>query len=448
MIEKNDLTVGSIKKTLIVFTLPYLISNFLQMFYGLVDLYVIGLYNAPSSTTAVAVGSQVMHMFTVIILGLALGSTVGIGSAIGSKNYERAKKTVGTTIIFFATFTIFATAILLLTVNQIVNIMLTPKEAIYSTNNYLFVCFIGLPFIIAYNVISSIYRGAGDSFSPMIFVSIACVLNIALDFLFIGALKLGATGAALGTVISQAISVCIALFRLKKVGLSFRLNKKDIYLDIKILSSILKIGIPVSLQDGLIQVAFIVITIIANGRGLLVSSGVGITEKIISFMFLVPSAFSASLSAVTSQNIGAKKFERAKSSLMFCIKVTVEWGFICCLYCQFFSSTLVSLFTKSKEVTALGSMYLRSYSFDCVFAAIHFCFSGYFCGYKKAHISFIHNVLSCFVVRVPGAYFASIMFPKTLYPMGLAAPLGSLFSAIICVCFYVYYKREKTNLVT
>lgn len=445
MNDRNDLTTGSVRKKIILFALPYMLSCFMQTFYGMADLFVIGLYNGSATTTAVSVGSQVMHMLTVIIMGIVMGATVKIGQTVGAKDEKASKEAVGTATVFFAVFAIFSTISLLFFVNQITAVMLTPQEAVQETADYLKICFAGIPFITAYNVISGIFRGVGDSKRPMYFVAVACIVNVALDFVLVGGFGLGARGASLGTVCGQAVSVAVSLFMMRKLGLGFRLTKKDFRIKGKTLRQILSVGIPISMQDGLIQVAFIVITVIANSRGLIFATSVGIVEKLISFMFLVPSAFLSAISAFTAQNMGAGKPDRAKTALRWGLMITVSWGMLCFVYNQFLPHTLVGMFSNVDEVVLAGSDYLKAYALDCVFASVHFCFSGYFCGNQKSLLSFIHNIASIVLVRVPGAYFASVLFPETLYPMGLMAPLGSLLSALLCVGFFVHYERRAKN---
>lgn len=442
MNEKNNLTTGNVKSTMLRFVLPYLLSCFLQTFYGMADLFVVGLYNGSETTTAVSVGSQVMHMITVVIVGLAMGATVRIARAVGAKDEQDVRDTVGTTVVFFAVFAVALTLVLLAAARGITAVMMTPKEAVSETNRYLLICFAGIPFITAYNVISSVFRGAGDSKSPMIFVAVACVVNIVMDFVFIGGFGMGAAGAALGTIAGQAVSVIAALLIFRRMDFGFAVRAGHIRCRRIPLAAILRVGVPVAMQDGLIQIAFIVITVIANSRGLIAATGVGIVEKLISFMFLVPSAFLSAISSITAQNMGAGKPERARESLRFGLMITVCWGLLCCLYCQLLPQTLVGLFSDEPAVVLAGSTYLRAYSFDCVFAAIHFCFSGYFCGDQKSGISFLHNIASILIARIPGAYLASRFFPETLYPMGLAAPMGSALSALICVGFYLYFRKR------
>ena len=260
---ENNLTEGSVWKNLIRFALPYLLACFMQTFYGMADLFVVGLYNGSKTTTAVAIGSQVMHMLTVIIVGFAMGATVRIGRYVGAKDERAAAKTVGASVVFFAAFAVLLTVALMLCTNLITSVMLTPAEALEETSLYLGICFAGVPFITAYNVISSIFRGAGDSKRPMYFVGVACVVNIALDFVLIGGLSMGAAGAALGTVLGQAVSVAFAFVMLKQRDLGFQVTGRDIRADRETISQILRVGAPIACQDGLIQVAFIVITVIA-----------------------------------------------------------------------------------------------------------------------------------------------------------------------------------------
>lgn len=444
---KRELTSGSVMKNLLFFSLPYLLSFFLQTLYGMADLLIIGQYGGVADTTAVSVGSQVMHMLTVMIVGLAMGATVNIGQAVGGKDSRKAALFTGNTVTLFMGLSVTLTFLLLILRNAIVSAVSTPADAAAGTVDYLTICFIGIPFITAYNIISAVFRGMGDSKSPMYFIAVACAANITLDYLFIGALGMGPAGAALGTVLSQAISVIISLIVIKRRSTGLALTKADIRPNKQIIGKILKIGIPVAMQDGFIQIAFMVITVIANRRGLNDAAAVGIVEKIIGFLFLVPSSMLSAVSALGAQNIGAQKPERARKTLLYAIFIAAGFGGTVAVIMQFLSSGAVSLFTDSAVVTRLGGEYLRGYAWDCLFAGIHFAFSGYFCACGKSGISFMHNMIAILLVRIPGAYFMSSMFPGTLYPMGLATAAGSLLSAIICAAaFIILIKKEEKAL--
>lgn len=448
---ERNLTTGSVLGNVIYFSLPYLLSYFLQTLYGMADLFIIGQFEGVASTTAVSIGSQVMHMLTVMIVGLAMGSTVSIGQAIGGNDKRKASLDIGNTVTLFMMLSIALTIILLILADSIVSVMSTPEEAVAGTLDYLTVCFIGIPFITAYNIISSIFRGMGDSRSPMYFIAVACVSNIILDYIFMGALHMGPVGAALGTTLSQAVSVVIALIVIRRKNSGIKLEKNDFRPNGIVMKDILGIGVPIALQDGFIQVSFILITIIANRRGLNDAAAVGIVEKIISFLFLIPSSMLSTVSALGAQNIGAHKNERARQTLYYAALIASLFGLAVSIIMQFAADSVVSLFTDASDpegamVIQLGGQYMRGYVWDTLFAGIHFSFSGYFCAIGKSLLSFLHNIIAIVLVRIPGAYMASLMFPDTLFPMGLATTAGSFLSVIICViAFMILLRKERRN---
>ena len=441
-----ELTRGSVLKNVVRFSLPYLLSYFLQTLYGMADLFIIGQYAGVEATTAVSVGSQVMHMLTVMLVGLAMGTTVSIAQAVGARDHARAAAATGSTVTLFMTLSVLLTGLLLLLRGPIVSVMSTPAEAVPGALRYLTICFLGIPFITAYNILSSIFRGMGDSKSPMYFILIACLANIALDYLFMGALRMGPAGAALGTTLSQAISVAVSLIVIIKRKL-LRIGTGDFRPRRDVLAQILRIGVPIAVQDGFIQISFIVITVIANRRGLTDAAAVGIVEKIMSFLFLVPSSMLSTVSALGAQNIGAGKPERAKKTLFCAIALACGFGAAVVVLIEFVAEPMVGLFTPDEAVALAGGQYLRGYIWDSFFAGVQFSFSGYFCACGRSGLSFLHNFLSIVLVRIPGAWAASRLFQQTLLPMGLANAAGSLFSILVCVCAYlILTRRQKLRL--
>lgn len=438
----KDLTQGSIIGNIMTFSLPYMLAYFLQILYGLADLFVIGQYCGVDSTTAVSNGAQVMYMVTVVLIGLAMGTTVLTARAIGAKDPVRTRAVVGNTVTMFAIIAVVLMVVLLCLRGWIVGVMDTPAEALNGMEHYLTICFIGIPFIIAYNIIASIFRGLGDSKSPMYFVVVACVVNILLDYFFIGILELGAMGAALGTTLSQAASVLFALCYIRRHKGVLDISRSDLRPQRDVIKLILKIGLPIAMQDGFIQISFLAITVIANGRGLVDAAAVGIVEKFIGLVFIVPSAMLSTVSAISAQNIGANKMPRAKQTLRTAMLITSVYGLVVSITLQFIPQVAVGLFTSDSQVLAQGSDYLRGYVWDCIFASLHFCFSGFFtaCGY--ALISFLHNSLSIVCARVPLAWLSSMLYPDTLYPMGLSTCAGSFISCLICIGAYWWLKRK------
>lgn len=440
----GSFTQGSIVRGMLRFSVPYLITCFLQTFYGMADLFIVGQFNGAASITAVSVGSQLMHMLTVVIAGFAMGSTILIGRGIGAGDRRGIAGAVGTTFALFALLAASLTGLLLACTGQIVRFLQVPAQSAGEAAAYMRICFSGVLFITAYNVVSAVFRGLGDTRRPMYYVAAAGVLNVGLDWLLVGAFGMGAAGAALATVVSQGISVLLGLAALRGhhgevFGRHARPNPQDA-------RRILRVGLPVALQEGLIQVSFLVITMIANRRGVEVSAAVGIVEKVISFLFLVPSAMLSTVSALSAQNAGAGRHGRSRQVLRTGCAICAGFGAAVFLACQPMAPRIIAPFVRQGDnigtVVRLGGQYLRTYSLDCMFAGIHFCFSGFFSAYGRSGYSFLHNILSIITLRIPGAWLAAACFPATLYPMGLAAPLGSLLSVLLCLLLFRRGQRQ------
>lgn len=444
---ERKLTEGSIFKNILIFSLPFLLSFFLQTLYGLADLYIIGQFCSTEATTAVSIGSQVMHLFTVVIVGLAMGSTVLIATAVGADDKKLRNKAIGNSFVIFLLLSVVFTVVLQILVPSLCQLMMTPVDAIPGLTSYLRVCFAGIPFIVMYNVISSILRGMGDSKSPMYFIAIACVFNIVFDYIFIGNMNMGPLGAALGTCLAQAVSVCFSLTFLIKKQLISGLEKNSFSLDNLVWRKIFRVGTPIAAQDFFIQIAFILITVFANRRGLNDSAAVGIVEKIIGILFLIPSTLLSTVSTICAQNIGAGLIERAKKTLYSAIIITVCSGILFSIVFQFKGAIVVGLFTKDSQVILLGTQYLKSYVWDCLFAGVHFMFSGFFCAISKSELSFIHNIISALCVRIPLSYYFSVKYVDSLFPMGMAAPAGSIVSVVICIIAYLLLVKKLKNQI-
>lgn len=434
----QSFTEGNIVRGMLRFSVPYLITCFLQTFYGMADLFIVGQFNAPASISAVAVGSQLMHMLTVVIAGFAMGSTVLIGRSVGAGNRRGIAGAVSTTFAVFAALAAGLTVLLLLFTNPIIVLLKVPAAAVPEAAAYMRICFWGVVFITAYNVVSAVFRGLGDTRRPMYYVAAAGILNIGLDWLLVGPLGMGAGGAALATVVSQGVSVLLGLIALKKYhGDAFHRGARP---DRDDAGRILGVGVPIALQEGLIQISFLVITMIANSRGVEVAAAVGIVEKVISFLFLVPSAMLSTVSALSAQNAGAGRHDRSRQVLRIGCMICAGFGAVVFVLCQPLAPHIVSLFVKQGDnveaVVRLGGQYLRTYLLDCMLAGIHFCFSGFFSAYGKSGYSFLHNIISIITFRIPGAWAAAVLFPQTLYAMGIAAPMGSLLSVVICLVLY------------
>lgn len=443
----SNLTKGKISTTLLKFAIPVLFASLLQALYGAADLFVVGQFSDSAAVSAVAIGSQVMQTITGIILGISMGGTILIGRRIGEKNAEGTAKAIGSLSILFILFAIILTPLMFLATNSAISLMHTPLEAISFTRQYIIICSLGIPFIIGYNAVSGIFRGLGDSKTPVYFVLIACIVNIIVDVVLVGVLKFGAIGAAIATISSQAISFIISLIYMIKKGFSFEINKKHFKLDKESVKYILIVGFPLALQDALVNISFLIITAVINTMGLVASAAVGVVEKIIIFAMLPPTAFGSAVSAMTAQNIGAGEIKRAKTVLRYGIIYSLIFGVLAMIYSQLYPETLTSIFSNDINVVKVAGEYLKSFSIDCIMVSFVFCMNGYFSGQGKSTISLIHSLIATFGFRIPLTYFISRIDGVTLYELGLAAPISTFVSIIICFGYF-YWQNRKEKLST
>ena len=440
--DKADFTQGSILKKLVAFMLPVLGALILQAAYGAVDLLVVGRFGSTAGLSAVSTGSQVLNLVTFVVIQLAMGVTVLIARYLGEKRPEQIGAVVGGAAIVFALIAVGLFVVMVCFAEPISVLMQAPAEAVDLTASYVRICGGGIFFIVAYNVLSAVFRGLGDSRSPLLFVLIACIVNVAGDLILVAGFRMDATGAAIATVLAQALSVVFAVLLLLKKDLPFAIVKSDFRWNPQC-RNFLRIGLPLALQEFLTQISFLALCAFVNRLGLEASSGYGVACKIVSFAMLVPSALMQSMASFVSQNVGAGKPERAAATLKYAICIAGGFGLIIAIIIQFTAGNVVNLFTNDQAVVYAGAQYLKGYIWDCMFAGIHFSFSGYFCACGRSGYSFIHNITSIALVRVPGVYLTSKIFPETLFPMGLATAGGSFMSVVFCTGLFLLLQRQK-----
>ena len=440
--KQLSLTEGRVAPTLVRFALPFMLSSLLQSLYGAADLFVVGQYAGAATVSGVSIGSQIMSTVTMLILSLSMGGTVLIGNCIGSRDEDGAATAIGTQASLFALFALVLTPLMLFGTDAGVALMQTPPEAVADARDYVFTCSMGLPFIVGYNALSGIFRGLGDSKTPVYFVALATVINIAADFWLVGGLHMGSTGAAIATITAQGLSFVAALIFLMKKGFPFPFTRRHLRLNGRAARRILKVGGPLALQSTSVHLSFMIISAIINTMGLIASAAVGVTEKIMAFAFLPPDAFAAALAAMTAQNIGAGKPKRALEALKWSILFSLAVGLLVCGFANLFPEVLPAIFTTDGEVIRAAGLYMRTYSIDCILVAFVFSFNNYFSGCGNAVISMIHNVIATFAVRIPVTLLMSRVEGATLLHMGLAAPAASLLSVIICGWYFLWLRKK------
>lgn len=441
--KKISFTEGKIYGPLIRFALPVLGALFLQSLYGAVDLLVVGQFSTASEVSAVSTGSQIMTTFTNLMASFAMGTTVLLGQEIGQKRRDDAGKTVGASIVLFAIIGVILSLLMGFGAPVIARIMQAPAKAFSSTTEYIRICGGGMIIIIAYNMIGSIFRGIGDSSTPLVAVAIACVGNIGGDLLMVAGFGMGAAGAAIATVASQALSVVISLWLISKKELPFEFHRKYIRKDETIMKRVMKIGAPIALQDFLVSVSFLVILSIVNSLGVTASAGVGVAEKVCGFIMLVPSAFMQSMAAFVSQNYGAGKMDRADAGLRYVVITSLIIGFIMAYVSFFHGNVLAGIFTKDAEVASASWDYLKAYAIDCLLTPVFFCFIGYYNGIGRTKFVMFQGILSAFCIRVPVSWIMSKVRPVSLFRIGLATPASSLLQTILCICYFISLKKHE-----
>lgn len=445
MEKMKDFTEGKILPQLLSFAFPVLLALFLQAMYGAVDLLVVGQFSTPEEVSAVSTGSQILHSITTVITGLAMGITVLVGQRIGEKRPEQAGTVIGNGICLFGVIAVVVTVIMVFGAEVAANIMHAPDEAFEQTAAYIRICTAGTVFIVAYNLLGSIFRGIGDSKMPLITVAIACVINIVGDLLFVAGFNMGAAGAAIATVLAQAVSVVLSLLIIKKRPLPFKFKRSDICFGKQNIMKILSLGTPIAFQELLVGISFLVIIAIVNSMGVIASAGVGVAEKLCGFIMLVPSSFMQAMSAFVAQNMGARKPERANKALFYGIGTSLLAGCVL-FYLGFFHGDLLSaIFSNDSQVIASSADYLKAYAIDCLFTAFLFCFVGYFNGCGQTFFVMLQGLIGAFFVRIPVAWFISKTAGVTLFKLGLATPCSTIVQITLCIVYFFVNKRLESK---
>lgn len=439
--SKSDFTQGSILGKLVPFMLPILGALILQAAYGAVDLLVVGRFGTTSGLSAVSTGSQVLNLVTFVITQSAMGITVLIARYIGEKK-QQIGALIGGSIVVFAMISAVLFVVMIVFSRPIAVLMQAPAEAVSLTSMYVKICGGGIFFIVAYNLLAAIFRGLGDSKSPLIFVAVACVVNIAGDLVLVAGFHLDAAGAAIATVFAQAVSVVFALLLLFKRNLPFTIKKSDFRIN-EYCNRALKIGLPLALQECLTQISFLALCAFINRLGLEASSGYGVACKIVNFAMLIPSSLMQSMASFVSQNVGAGNEKRARKALFTGIGVGLTIGLIVFVFIMFKGDLLTGIFTTDEAVIQKGYDYLRGFALETIVTAILFSMIGYFNGHDKTVWVMIQGLIQTLLVRLPLAYYMSIQPDASLTKIGFAAPVATMFGIVLNMIFYIYCNRKN-----
>ena len=448
--QPKTLTDGNILSSLLKFAVPVLLALFLQAMYGAVDLLVVGRFASTADVSGVATGSMLMHTVTFVITGFAMAITIMIGESIGKRQPKESSLAIGNGICLFALFGVVLTVLLLFGSDLFATWMHAPTEAFEQTSTYIKICGAGSVFIIAYNVLGAIFRGIGDSKTPLVTVAIACIINILGDLLFIAVFDMGTAGAALATVLAQTISVLISLLIIRKKPLPFTFHLTDIRFHKNIICKILLLGTPVALQELLVSLSFLIIQAVVNSIGVIESAGVGVAEKVCAFLMLVGSSYMQAISAFVAQNMGAGKPERAKKALAYGIITSLLAGMVMCYASLVHGDILAGIFDNDPLVIEAAHSYMKAYGIDCIFTPFLFCFIGYFNGCEKTLFVMLQGLIGAFCVRVPIVLLVSKIPGASLFHIGLGTPASTVVQIVLCFGMFLLMcrKEKQTSLLS
>ena len=440
--DKNNFTEGNILRKLSLFMLPVLGALILQAAYGAVDLLVVGRFGSTAGLSAVSTGSQLMNLVTFMVTQLAMGATVLIARYLGEKKPERIGAVLGSATVVFAILATVLFVLLVFFAHPIAVLMQAPSEALGLTTRYVRICGMGIFFIVAYNMLAAIFRGLGDSKSPLLFVLVACLINIAGDLLFVAGFKMDAAGAAIATIMAQAVSVVLAIVILLKKDLPFTLKKSDFRLNPQC-RKFLQVGLPLALQEVLTQASFLALCAFVNRLGLTASSGYGVASKIVSFAMLIPSALMQSMASFVAQNVGASKPKRAKQAMFTGMGIGLVFGCAVFALVMLKGDMLAGIFSTDAEVVQKGFEYLKGFAPETILTAILFSMLGYFNGNNKTVFVMIQGLVQTLLVRLPMSYLMSIQPNASLTKIGLAAPVSTLVGVLLNTAFYLYFTHSQ-----
>ncbi len=442
MEKRIDFTSGNIVAPLLKFAGPVLLALFLQAMYGAVDLLIVGKFAGSTDVSAVSTGSQIMMTITNLISSLCMGMTIILGQKIGEKKAEEGGRIIGSGLLMFIGAGLILAVLLPILAPQLATIMHAPAEAYDLTVKYIRVCGGGAIVIIAYNLIGGVFRGIGDSNTPLVTVMIACICNIVGDLTLVGGFHLGTLGAAIATVAAQFISVIISLVLISKKTLPFEFHLKMIKWNPQIIKRILFLGSPIALQDLLVGISFLVILAIVNSIGLTESAGVGVAEKVCAFIMLVPAAFMQSMSAFVAQNRGAGKMDRALRGFKSAVGISFMFGVLMFFMAFFHGDILSGIFSNDALVIAASADYLKAYAIDCLLTCFLFCFIGFYNGMGHTTFVMAQGIFGAFAVRVPVSFIMSRIQPVKLFHIGLATPCSTIIQILLCFSYLIIIKKK------
>ncbi|MFI3314051.1 MAG: MATE family efflux transporter [Rikenellaceae bacterium] len=446
-LEKGDALIsGKVTKSLVSFTIPILFALFLQIMYGAIDMFIVGNFAQINDVSGVSTGSQFINTLTSLCIGLSMGTTILIGQKRGERKDSEIGSVISNSIMLFMAMSIVIMTLMLIFNHAIVDMMNTPDTAVIKTRGYIFYSSLGIPMIFAYNILGSIFRGLGDSKTPLMAVAIACAVNVIGDLILVAYCGMGAPGAAIATILAQTISVVVSIYIIRKKSLfTYKMNRSTFALNMEYIKRIIVLGVPIALQSVLTSISFLFVMLIVNKFGVIFSAAVGVIEKLIGSMMLIPLSFMQSISVFVAQNYGARNFNRMKQGVKVGMIISVSTSLLMAYLSIFHGEIIISIFNQDPQVLAAAKSYLNAYVIDVVLVAFLFCLTGYLTGSGATMYVMIQGVVGAVIVRLTLTYVLSLIEPVSLFRIGLATPAATIIQIAMCVVFLnITNKRIKS----
>jgi len=446
----KDFTKGPIAKELIIFSLPLFFSNLLQIVYNMVDMIIIGNHLGKNALSSVAVGGDVSQLLTFLAIGFSAAGQVIIARLIGAKRQKEIGTFVGTMTGFLLAAALVVSVVGFLMRHTLLELMHTPAEAYQGALEYSAVCMVGLVFIYGYNIVSAILRGMGDSKHPFIFISIAAVLNLLLDILFVMGLDMGPAGAAIATVMSQAVSfIACAIFLLR--------HKEQFQLDVRpasflrwnrpMLGDLLKLGFPMAIKSASVQISKLFVNSWINSYGIVVSAFAGIANKVGNVSILVSNAMNTSGSTVVGQNLAAGDFRRVNKTLRALAVINLSVAAVFSGLLLLFPEAIFSIFTTDPAVLELVPHYIPIAVLLFIGSALRAIMNALINGSGNHRINFVTAILDGIVLRIGLSVLFGLVLDMKHFGFWLGDALAGFTPFWIGVVFYLTGHWKKGRMV-
>ena len=428
---QRNLSEGNVAKQLIFFAVPFILSNLIQSLYNVADMIIVGQFSGTVSMSGVNIGGQITFIITNLVIGLAAGATVLIAQYLGAGQQKELEETIGTLFTVLILAAVLFSALMIVLRVPILRLIQTPAESFDEANRYLTITMAGTIFIFGYNALSAVMRGMGDSKRPLYFVGVACAVNVGLDLL----------------MVKQAASMilCILYLKVNDFVFSFRLSAFGFHKER--LKMLLKIGIPTSVQSFASSLSFLFLTTMVNGLGVTASAAVGAVGKFNGFAILPAVAISNSVAAMSAQNIGAGKLDRAKKTFFIGLALSLSFSTIIFTLSRIFPEEILSIFADDADLVAAGKVYLTYFGLDYLVVPFFFNLNGLFNGSGHTTFSLINGSMAAILVRIPACYFFGAICGLGLGGYGLGAPCASLAASLVGFGYFFSGRWTKSTII-